>query len=61
MLKKSSETERKIKTRIFKRRERRVKIIPNKRLEQVLYLNTKKFRKNFHSLHITFTEGSCLM
>ena len=33
MLKKSSETERKIKTRIFKRRERRVKIIPNKRLK----------------------------
>ena len=44
MLKKSSETERKIKTRIFKRRERRVKIIPNKRLEQV-YLNTEKFKK----------------
>ena len=36
MLKKSSETERKIKTRIFKRRERRVKIIPNKRLENKL-------------------------
>ena len=53
MLKKSSETERKIKTRIFKRRERRVKIIPNKRLEQV-YLNIEKFKnKNFHNLHNT--------
>ena len=52
MLKKSSETERKIKTRIFKRRERRVKIIPNKRLEQV-YLNSEK-SKNFLNLHITF-------